>query len=461
MHPEDHPSVSMGPDLQRIAGQAIDAARKAGADSCDVLAACSQDYEVKVADGRVLCLTQATSRSMGLRVFVGGRLGFCTTTDLRPEALVQACQTAVALAREAAQDAHNGLAEDALRAPPTQGPNLDLYDPAIGKLTSHEKLAWAHCLEQAARAADPRVQKFRDSGVATSISHQVLATSAGLIYHQPASDISIWSTPVAEAHGELQTDFWYDTQPHLADLASLEEVGTLAANRAARMLGARSVPTQRVPVIFDAPSAAGLIAGMLPALDGDLVHKKASFLAASLGEAIACSHLTVTDDPWRRRGIASTQVDGEGVPTRTKALIDGGKLAMFLYDGHTARKVGVNATGSARRGTTGLPHTGTYNVGVSAGPHSEASLLRDAPRALLVTRGLGQGLNTVSGEYSRGAGGFWLEHGEVVHAVQEVTIAGNYIDMLKNIDGVGDTVTWRGSHGAPMLRVAEMMVSGS
>ena len=422
----------------------------------------STDFEVKVADREILTLSQATSKGLGLRVFVQGRLGFCTTSDFAPASLEQAVTRAVAMAREAAIDKHNGLAHLAQGASATgsSGAALDLFDPAVVALGPEEKIDWAHALEAAARQADPRVRKFRDSGVATEVSSSVLVTSQGVQQSIERTGISAWSTPVAEADGQLQTEVWYDAQTHLADMESIEAIGHTAGTRAARMLGARPVKTQRVPVIFEPGMAAGLFGGMVGAMTGDMVSKKASFLADKLGTGIAAPLLTLVDDPMRKRGMGSCPFDGEGLPTSAKNLVDRGKLTTFLYDSYQARKAGVAPTASARRSYGSLPHASVFNLYVAPGQSSVEEIYK-LPRALLVTRGLGAGLNTVSGEYSRGANGLWLEHGEVVHPVQEITIAEDFLTMLQNIDRVGDDLLMHGTSGAPTLRIAEMTVSGS
>ncbi|RYF09471.1 MAG: TldD/PmbA family protein [Deltaproteobacteria bacterium] len=296
--------------------------------------------------------------------------------------------------------------------------------------------------------------------MATSVSEQVLLTSTGGQHDLTGTDISLWCTPVAEADGQLQTEFWYDAQTHLEDLDPVEHVGHTAGHRAARMLGARPVATQVVPVIFEPQMAAGLLSGMLGALNGDMVTKKASFLRDKLGQRIAAAGLSVIDDPLLRRGSASTHFDGEGLPTSRKRLVDRGHLKTFLYDTYAARKAGVAPTANARRTFDSMPHAGAFNLSVEAGPDDPEEILRSAPRALVLTRGLGAGLNTVSGEYSRGANGLWVEQGEVVHPVQEVTVAGDFLAMLASIDRIGRDVVRRGSVAAPTLRVAEMTVSG-
>jgi PmbA protein len=433
-------------------------AARAGASAADVLAVRSTDFEVKVADAAIVTLTQATSKGLGLRVFVDGRLGFCTTSDFTPAALEQAAARAVALARESTFDPHNGLAEAAPGR--LDAGALDLYDPAVVALPAETKIAWAHELERAARAADPRVRKFRDSGVSTGENESVLVTSRGAVRLASSTAISLWSNPIAEQEGELQSELWYDAKTHLSDLEPVEQVGRTAGERAARMLGAKPVKTQEVPVIFEPHMAAGLVGGMLGALNGDMIYKRASFLVGKLGEPIAASGLCIVDDPLLPRGLASTPFDGEALATSKKRVVDRGVLTTYLYDSYTARKAGAQPTANARRGYASLPHAGVFNFYVEAGSDDPAQIVRSCERAFWCTRGLGSGVNTVTGEYSRGANGLWIEHGEIVHPVQEVTIAGDFVTLLKSVDRIGRDLTLCGSLGAPTLRVAAMTVSG-
>ncbi len=452
-------TVGAGP-LIDIASHVLALAKQHGAKDADVAAARGTEFEVKVADGAINTLTQATSKGLGLRVFVEGRMGFCTTSDFTPASLEHAVARAVAMAKEAAPDPYNGLPE--LAPGHIEGSSLDVYDPAIEELSAEKKIAWAHELERAARAVDPRVKKFRDSGIASGDSVSVLVTSGGAVRSLRSSGITAWCNPIAESDsGELQTEMWYDSRTHLEDLDAIEAIGRRAGERAVRMLGARPVKTQEVPVIFEAQMAAGLIAGILGAVNGDMVFKKASFLADKLGEVIANPQLTVIDDPLLPRGTASVPFDGEGLATYRKSIIDAGRLTTFLYDSYTARKANAKPTASARRGYSSLPHASAFNFYVEKGTDAAEEILNSAERALLVTRGLGSGVDTVTGEYSRGANGLWLEKGEVIHPVQEVTIAGDFLAMLKNIDRIGDDWQMRGSVGAPTMRVATMMVSGS
>lgn len=445
--------------LLHVAEGLLADAKRHGAEAADVMASHGTDFEVKVADGAIVTLTQATAKGLGLRVFVDGRMGFCTTSDFTSASLARVAERAVALAREAAPDEHNGLAD----AAPTRidsGDDLDLFDPAVTELSAETKIAWAHALERSARSVDPRVSRFRDSGVGNGVSVSVLVTSTGAIRTQRNTAISLWCNPIACERDELQTEVWYDAKSHVDDLETVEAIGQRAGRRAVRMLGARKIKTQQVPVIFEPQESAGLVAGLVGALDGDMVFKRATFLADKLHNLIAVPALSIVDEPHLRRGLGSCRFDGEGLETRKRALVDQGKLAGFLYDSYTARKACVSPTASARRGWNSLPSAGTFNLTLLPGAGSLASMIKESPKALLVTRGLGRGLNSVSGEYSRGANGLWIEHGEIVHPVQEVTIAGDFIEMLQTIDRVGADVERRGTIGAPSLRIAEMTVSG-
>ncbi len=452
-------------ELQDTAAWVLERAKEAGATEADTLVSYSTDFEVKVADGDITNLTEATAKGLGLRVLVDGRLGFCTTSDFNRDSLKSAVEQAVLFAKEAASDPHNGIPNDIEPLIPEDMADdgaLELFDPKVVELATADKIEWAHALERAARSVDPRVAKFRDSGVASGMGVSVLLASNGVVRTTRGTGISLWSTPVAEdpKTKELQTDFWYDSRTHVEDLDSVESIGKRAAERAVRMLGAKPVPTQKVPVIFENHMAAGLVAGLLSAIDGDMVYKKTSFLADQLGAQIAAEGITLVDDPLLKRGVSSSAFDGEGRATYKKKLLDAGILTMFLYDTYTARKAGAKPTSSARRGYASLPQTGTFNVYVEAGSDDPSAILSSVPKALLVTNAMGSGVNPVTGEYSRGASGLWLEHGEVVHAVQAVTIAGDYLDMLKNIDAVGNDLKMRGSSGAPTLRISEMTLSG-
>ncbi len=446
--------------LLPVAEQMLQIAKNHGAQSADVIVGRNTEFEVKVADNQINTLTQATSKGLGLRVFVDDKAGFCTTSDFTKESLETLVQQAIASAREIEADEFNGLANcEPMRWDAEN--QFEVYDAAIPALETAEKIKWAFELENAARSTSPYVTKFRDSGIANGENIALLATSTGAIRSSRSTNIAAWCNPIAEREGELQTEFWFDSKTNLSDLESLESIGKKAGSRAARMLGAKPVKTQTVPVIFEPHMAAGLLSGLLGALDGDMVFKKSSFLTEMLNETVAASNLNLVDDPHLSRGLASTPFDGEGLRTYKKQIVQNGILKTFLYDSYTARKAGVQSTANGRRSYGSTPHIGAFNFYAEAGELEPKTILESVPRAFLMTRGMGSGVNSVTGEYSRGANGLWIENGEICHPVQEVTVAGDFLTMLKNIDAIGSDLEMRGSTGAPTLRIAEMTLSGN
>ena len=446
-------------NLLQTAEQMLQLAKAFGAQSADVIVGRSTEFEVKVADEKINTLTQATSKGLGLRVFIDGKTGFCTTSDFSKDSISTLVDRAVTITRELESDPFNGLAP-ADAGQWDAGNELEIYDPQIQALSANTKIEWALQLEAAARSASPYVTKFRDSGVANGENIAVLATSDGVVRSSRSTNIAAWTNPIAQKGDELQTELWYDSRTHLADLDPLEEIGSIAGHRAARMLGAKPVKSQTVPIIFEPHMAAGLLAGILGAVDGDMVFKKSSFLTDRLNQLIATTKLTVFDDPHLKRGLSSTPFDGEGMKTFKKPIIEEGILKTFLYDSYTARKAGTQSTSNGRRSYASTPHIGAFNFYVQPGETSPQEILNSVPKAFLITRGMGSGVNAVTGEYSRGASGYWVENGELCYPVQEVTIAGDFIEMLKNIDCIGSDLTMRGQMGAPTIRIAEMTVSG-
>jgi PmbA protein len=439
----------------------VDRARKLGATQADAYAERTRQASVSVRDGDVEQLSQATGKGLGLRVFVSGRLGFAYTSDLGKEGLNDLAARALALAKVAAKDPHNGLpgeADLARRLPALPG----MYDLAVETLGTEWKLAASLEIERAARAEDRRVANFESVGAGDLVSEVALATSTGFAGTYRATSVYLYAVPVARGDdGQLQTGYWVDAKRRLADLEPPEAVGRTAARRAVRMLGARKAKTQRVPVVFEPLVAASFVAGLAAAVDGDMVYKKSSFLGDKLGKRIAPELITVVDDGLRPGGLATAPFDGEGVATRRTALLDRGRLRSFLYDTFTARKAGARSTGSGRRGYAGLPGIRTSNLYLEAGSTPAASLVAGVKNGFYVTAMLGRGADPVTGDYSRGANGLWIREGELCEPVQEVTVAGNMLEMLRAVDAVGDDLDFRGSTGAPTIRFAELMVAGA
>ncbi|MHB1843440.1 MAG: TldD/PmbA family protein, partial [Deltaproteobacteria bacterium] len=376
------------------------------------------------------------------------------------DSLASLVDRALALAKAAAPDEANRLpTAAALKA---RNPQQPLCDPAVEALSTEWKIDAAKTMERVGRSVDPRIKAFESVGAQDVTSEVALASSEGVSDGYRHGYVALFSMPVAQDEGGLQTGYWVDYRRFLSDLEAPEEVGRRAAERAVRMLGAQKGETCRVPVVFEPMQAAGFVSGLVAALNGNLVRKRASFLCGKLGQKIAPASLSLVDDGLWPRGLGSQPFDGEGLATRRTPLIDRGVLQSYLYDTYTAHKAKAKSTATASRGYQSLPGIGTTNLVLEGhAPVPAPELLRGVRRGLYVTAMLGHGADSVTGVYSRGAAGFWIENGELGRPVQEVTVAGNLLTMLQSIDGVGDDLDFRGSVGAPSLRFGELTVAGA
>ncbi len=442
------------------AGQSLlDGARRAGADQADVCLMWTKEFELTVRQGSIEVLKQSVARGAGLRVIHDRRLGFSHTNDLSAESLRRVVEQTMAMARHATRDEHLGLPEFTDPASGGTG-DLQLEDPALAALTTERKIEMAQAMEQAALQTDPRVLLVEGASFADETTDVVLLNSRGFWGHARGTASSLSCAVVAQQDGKKQIGHWYSHRRFLLDHETPEHVGATAAERAVRLLGARSVPTGRYPVILDPLMAASLLGAVASALNGESVYRKLSFLTERLGREVGSPVLTVYDDGVMPRGLGSRPFDGEGVPTRRKVVIENGILRTFLYDSYTGRKAGVPSTGNAVRGYDTLPHIGPLNFYLQAGPYPPGEILRSVQQGLYVTSMIGFGVDTVSGQFSRGASGLWIDNGAPAFPVHEVTIAGNLLDMLAAIDMVGSDLELRGQIASPTVRIREMTVSG-
>jgi PmbA protein len=448
----------MGTDYQTLARQLVQRAKKKGAKQAEAFIEIGRESSVRVRDGEIEDLTQATSKGAGIRVFVKDRLGFAWTSDFTKESLDTFVDRAVQLAEAAAPNKLNGLPQKKQLAGPADVGSL--FDDEVANLDPEWKIKSALEMEKAGKSLDPRIKTFESVGAGDHLNEVYLASSEGADRAYQGTYVYLYAMPVAADGPQLQTSYWVDYKRFLKELDSPEAIGKEAARRAVRMLGAAKVKSQRVPVIFDPLMAASFVGGIAAAANGDAVFKKSSFLSAKLGQAIAPRDVSIVDDGLLARGLGTSPFDGEGVPTRRTALVDHGVLSAFLYDTFTARKAKAETTGNASRGYRSLPSIGTNNLYLEPGTRSPEELIKEVKNGFYVTAMLGHGTNLVTGEYSRGANGLWISDGELAQPVQEVAVAGNLLAMLSAIDGIGNDLTFRGSTGAPTIRFAELTVSG-
>jgi PmbA protein len=454
-------------DLESMAADVVALAVKAGASDAEAVAREGDEFSVNVRMGQVETLKESGSRGLGLRVFLGLRSASASTSDLTPEGVRQLVDGALALAKVTEEDPFSGMPETAEFGSciSTTG-DLHLYHEDVYSLPGAERIEWARRAEAAALAADPRITNSDGGSFDAATGRKVLANSRGFLGSYRSSYAGVSAAPLAQdANGQMQRDGWWSSARRLADLDSPESIGKEAARRALRRLGARRVPTQRVPIVFAPEVARSLIGSVFEAASGDAIWRGASFLAGRLGSQIASPSLTVIDDntmllPTGMGGFGTSPFDGEGLPSQRTVVVDKGVLRNYLLNTYTARKLGLKSTHNASRGLAGTPGIGCGNLYVEPGTLTPEQIIADVPTGLYVTSLMGFGVNVVTGDYSRGATGLWIEMGQLTHAVEEVTIAGNLAGMLLSVTAIGNDLEFRGAVASPTLRIDGMTIAG-
>ena len=446
-------------DYRELAQDLLANAKNKGATGVDLLIVEDESFSVQVRMRGVETVKNSQGKRLGLRVCLDRRSATTSTSDFSPESVSQLLDEAMAMAAATAEDPCGGLPEpEALAA---DLPELDLWDGEAGALPVPDRIGLATVAEAAALDADPRIKNSEGAEFGNDEARVLLANSHGFYGEYRRASVGLSVTPVASQDGQMQRDSWYTVSRRLRELQGAEAVGREAARRALRRLGGRKVSTQRVPVVFDPDIAAGLLRSLCGAVSGSAIYRDASFLAGKLGEQIASPLLTVVDDGRMPGGLGSRPFDGEGVPTRRTVVIREGKLSSYLLDTYTGRKLGMASTGNASRALSQPPSVGPTNLSILPGPHPPEEIIRSVPRGLYVTELIGFGVNLVTGDYSRGAVGLWIENGELAYPVDEITIAGNLKEMLRQIEMIGSDLEWRGTVASPTLKIAEMTVAGS
>ena len=452
-------------DLESLAADVVALAVKAGASDAEAVVREGDEFSVNVRMGQVETLKESGSRGLGLRAFLGTRSASASTSDLTPEGIRQLVDGAMALAKVTEEDPFTGLPETAeFGAIPD---DLHLYYEDVYSLPGTERIEWARRTETAALGADPRITNSDGGSFDAATGRMVLANSRGFVGGYRSSSAGVSAAPLAmDANGQMQRDGWWSSARRLADLESPESIGKEAARRTLRRLGARRVPTQRVPIVFAPEVARSLIGSVFEAASGDAIWRSASFLAGRLGEQIAAPSLTIIDDntmllPTGAGGFGTSPFDGEGLPSLRTVVVEAGILRNYLLNTYTARKLGMKSTHNASRGLAGTPGIGCGNLYLEPGTLTPDQIIGDVQAGLYVTSLMGFGVNTVTGDYSRGATGLWIENGQLTYAVEEVTIAGNLAEMLMNVTAIGNDLEFRGAVASPTLRIDGMTIAGA
>jgi PmbA protein len=446
--------------LERTGVEAVERARRAGAGHAEASLGSVRSFGVRVNDGTIESVTQSVTRGLGLRVLVDGAQGFVTSTDLTPESLDDLARHAVALARFSTPDEANAFPTPAEAAggPP---PDLGLVDPEILTLPPERAIEMALELERVALACDPRIHRTDGAGTSRHDGHSVLVNSHGLVRRSSGTTVSAGVAPLAEDGAGKQQSGWYGmVKCRLDGLETMESIAREAARRALARIGARPVPTARVPVILSPDIAGAWIGDLFDAFSGESQLKRTTWLTASPGETIASALVTLVDDGRMPRAVGSSEYDGEGIPTRRNVLVDRGRFATILYDHYHARRAGTRSTGSAVRGYSSTPAIGPSNLFLAAGADDPEAILARVERGFYMDDQGSYGFNPTTGDYSYQAQGFWVEKGAKVFPVEGVTVAANSLDMLRNVVAVGNDLKFLGSVASPTLLIAEMTVSG-
>ncbi len=433
--------------LQQLAEDVLKHAHSKGASACEVDVSEGFGQSVTVRCDEVETIEFNRDKGIGITIYAGQRKGYASTSDFSARALRETVEAALDIARFTAEDECAGLADAALMA--KDCPNLDLYHPWA--LTVEESIGIARRCEQAAFDYDPRIDNSEGASVSTQQAHFVSANSLGFMGGYPTSRHYISASVIAGERDAMQRDDWYTTHRNALGLESPEAVGRIAAERAVARLGGRKVKTGEFPVLFEAPLAGGLLGSLVHAASGGALYRKASFLLDHLGKRVMPDFVQIAERPHIPCGLGSASFDGDGLATRDSDVVTDGILQRYFLSTYTGRKLGMQSTANAG---------GSHNMIIQPGEHDLAGLLAKMDRGLLLTEVLGQGVNYVTGDYSRGAAGYWVENGKIVHPVEEITIAGNLKEMLLGIVAVGNDVLVRGSKQTGSILIDRMTIAG-
>ena len=433
--------------LKKIALDILQRAAKGGASACETDVSDGFGQSVTVRRGEVETIEYNRDKGVVVNVYIGKQRGYASTSEFSETAVHDAVDAALSIARHTAADDCAGLADENLLA--SNIPDLELHHP--WELNVEQAIELARSCEASAFAVDKRVSNSEGATVSIQESQFIYANSLGFVSGYPSSRHSIGCAVIAGKEEAMQRDEWYTVARAQNDLEAAESVGYKAGSRCVRRLGARKISTQQVPVLFEAPLAATLIGHFVAAVSGGNLYRKSSFLLDSLGNQVFAPLVQIKESPHVKKGLASTAFDDEGVMTLEREVVKNGLLQGYFLGSYSARKLGMRSTGNAG---------GNHNLLLQSGELDFAGLMKQMDKGLLVTELLGHGVNLVTGDYSRGAAGFWVEHGQVQYPVQEITIAGNLKDMFRGVIAVGNDILIRGSKQCGSILIDNITVAG-
>jgi|WetSurMetagenome_2_1015567.scaffolds.fasta_scaffold03528_4 PmbA protein len=445
-------------DSKELALHVTEIARDKGATGAEILIRQGMEFKTAVRMGAVEKLLQADYRKLGMLIYAGHRAAVCATSDFRLDSLARMVAETLGAARFMNQEPATDLPHEGNNL--REFPSLALCYPAASQLSADAKIERARQCEEAALKFDPRITNSEGAEFSDLLTYTTYANSLGVCASYAKSVYSLSVTPLAEADNQKQRDYWLSTHLDHSMLQSPAEIGAEAARRALRRLGARKVQTCEVPVVFDPLAASTLLKHISEAVSGNVLLRKASFLMDSLGKRVASPLMTILDDARLPGGLGSRPFDSEGIHSQTTAVIRDGNLESYLLDCYSGRKLGLKTTGNSNRELYGGPSVGPSNFYLKAGSTPPADIIASVRNGLYVTELIGFGANIVSGDYSRGAVGLWIEDGKLAFPVEEITIAGNLKDMLTGVEAVGNDLLALDEIFAPTILIGKMVVSG-
>ena len=455
-------------DLQQLASEVITRALKAGATDAEAVVYEGDEFNAKVRLGQVETLKESGSRAVGLRVFLNSgkaqRTASTSSSDFSSDSIARLVDGAITLAKITSEDPFAGLPDREEFGQLTG--DLKLYFDDVTEQPPAERIEIARRAEAAAMAYDTRIQNSGGADFEAATSHKILMNSRGFTGEYRRSYCGFSAVPIAiDEKGGMQRNYWYSNSRSASKLESPEEIGQEAARRTLSRLGARQVKTQKAPVVFSPEISRSIIGNIFDAANGDAIYRHATFFADMLGQQVAGENVTVIDDGTLIidgiGGFGTSPFDGEGLPSRRTVLVENGILKNYAMNTYTARKLGMKSTGNASRGLAGNPGIGAGNFYLEPGTLRPDEIIGDVQSGLYVTETMGFGVNLVTGDYSQGASGVWIENGELTYPVEEITIAGNLKDMYRNIVAIGNDLVFRGSSAAPTIRIEGMTIAGA
>jgi len=446
-------------DYRNLASELVSALKKQGADAADVYIVSSNGFNTTVRLGQIEKLQQSTSKGLGLRVFKNGATALTFTTDFQGKTVQELVKETLEIVKVSNADKFNGLAPKEFLG--EYSGKLMMFDESLAKLSPEKKIAMVKEMEDAGRAFDKRITNSNGAGWSNSIGQVTLANSDGFIGQYQTTNASMSVSLLAEENGVKQRDGWYSFNRFFNKIDSPKSIGEEAARRTIRRLGGKKVKSQAVPVVID-PEVAGDFVGMIfGAASGGSIYRRSSYLVDKVGQEIVAPTITIVDDATIADGLASRPFDAEGVKSSSVTVIENGVLKTYVCDSYSARRLDAKVTGNAGRSYQAAPGVTATNLFLKNGKENPKDIIKSVKNGLYLTEMFGSGVNSVTGDFSQGASGYWIENGELTFPVQEITIAGNVLKVLKNVQAIGNDLSFKlGSTASPTLLISEMTVGG-